>query len=146
MGALFAIAAARATAAVKHQATVYGLMALAALIIVFAAGYALNAGYTMLMFRFGAVTASLIIMGCLMAAAVVCLIASRVIANRPSKTAEQLTKLASPYSAPPVRIPYSREALTAMGAGVAGAASVAVILSLFPSLRDRMRGRARELP
>ncbi|WP_156410466.1 hypothetical protein [Bosea sp. Root381] len=97
------------TAALKHQATVYGLMTLAALIIIFAAGYALNAGHTMLMFSFGAVTASLIITRCLVATAGVCVVASRIFANRPSATAEKLSKLASPYSAPALRLPYSRQ-------------------------------------
>ncbi|WP_156410462.1 hypothetical protein [Bosea sp. Root381] len=129
------------TAAIKRLAAVYGLLALAGLLTIFAAGYALNAGYTMLVFRFGAVIASLIMTGSLVAAAIVCLVASRVIASRPGQTVEKLSTPASPYSAPPLRLSYSRQSTTAAASGIAGVATVIVVLKLFPGLRARLKGK-----
>ncbi|MDU0343170.1 hypothetical protein [Bosea rubneri] len=140
MGALFALFAARVTAALKHQAAIYGLMAAAGVISIFAAGYALDAGHSALMFRYGAITASLVIAGCLIAGAIVCLIAARIVANRPSKTAAKLSALASSYSPSQIRLPFSPQTLIAAGAGLTGAISVA--LFMLPKIRDRLRGRA----
>jgi hypothetical protein len=49
MGGLFAYLAAEAITAIKRKATVYGLMAIGGLLMIFAAGHLLNAGY---MWRF----------------------------------------------------------------------------------------------
>jgi hypothetical protein len=50
MGGLFAYLAAEAITAIKRKATVYGLMAIGGLLMIFAAGHLLNAGYMMLRF------------------------------------------------------------------------------------------------
>lgn len=80
---MLAYASLRVTAALKRAAVVYSLMALGALIAIFAVGYALNAGYTALMFRYGAIAASLAIAGGLSAAAGACALSAYVINRRP---------------------------------------------------------------
>ena len=54
---------------VRRNAVIYGLFGLAALLLLCAAGYALNALHTVLEFRYGAVAASLWVAGGLFAAA-----------------------------------------------------------------------------
>lgn len=77
MGALLAILAAKATFAAKRAASVYGILAVGAVIAVFACAYALNAGYTALMFRHGAAAASLMIAGGLVVLAVAAAVAAQ---------------------------------------------------------------------
>jgi hypothetical protein len=83
MGGLFANLAAEAITALKRKATVYALMAIGGLLLIFSAGYGLNAGYTMLAFRLGATTASLIVAGGLLALAAISMVAATVLARRP---------------------------------------------------------------
>ena len=139
MGALVAYLAAQATVALKRKALIYGLMAIGGLLAVFAAGYALNAGYTMLMFRDGSVTASLIVAGGLLAVAIGCVVAAKVIARRPLISAP--SKLASPYSAASYPLPYSKQSMIAVAAAVAGAAASAAALIKFRGRRTRLRGK-----
>lgn len=134
MGALFALLIARATAALKHQATIYVLMGVAGLIFIFSAGYALNAAYVMLMFRYGAITASLVVAGCLAVAAIGCLIAARIMSIPASETADaKLSRLASSYSPPHIRA----SEVAAAGAGIA---AVMAALFMVPRLWRRWRG------
>ena len=139
MGALVAYLAAQATAALKRKALIYGLMAIGGLLTIFAAGYALNAGHTVLMFRYGSVTASLIVAGGLLAVAVSCVVAAKVIARRALISAP--SKLASPYSAAPYRLPYSKQSMIAVAAALAGATSAGVALIRFKRLRLLLRGK-----
>ncbi|AMJ61948.1 tryptophan-rich sensory protein [Bosea sp. PAMC 26642] len=137
MGGLLAYLAAQAIAAIKRKTLVYGLMSAGGLITIFAAGYALNAAYTMLMFRYGATASSLIVTGALLTVAIGCIVAARIIARRPHVPAAART---APNRAPFPR-PYSRQRLIALAAGLAGAASTGVALVKFPSLRTLLRGR-----
>lgn len=133
MGALLALLIARATAALKHQATIYGLMAVAGLIFIFSAGYALNAGYVMLMFRYGGITASLVVAGCLIVAAIACVVAARIISIPHSETADaKLSRLASSYSPPQIRL---YEVVTV----ATGLAVVAGAMLMLPRLRRRLK-------
>jgi regulator of protease activity HflC (stomatin/prohibitin superfamily) len=140
MGGLFAYLAVEATTALKRKATIYGLIAVAALIALFAAGYAVDAGYTVLMFRYGPLKASLIVAGALLVLAIIMLIAARVIADGPAKSATVPVR-SSPFSTAPAHLPYSRKRLVAVMAGLAGAGSTALALAKSRTLRNLLRGR-----
>jgi branched-subunit amino acid ABC-type transport system permease component len=140
MGGLFAYLAVEATAALKRKATIYGLIAVAALIGLFAAGYAVDAVYTVLMFRYGPLKASLFVAGALLFLALIALIAARVIADR-RPTPVVPSHLSSPYSHPPVHLPYSRKRMVAILAGLAGAGTTALALAKSRTLRNLLRGR-----
>ena len=63
MGGPVAYLALQISASLKRITTIYGLMAFGGLVTIFAAGYALDAVRTKLMFQFGGVLASLIVAG-----------------------------------------------------------------------------------
>ncbi|MGO4171258.1 hypothetical protein [Bosea sp. TAF32] len=69
LGGLGSFIASEVSGAVKRNVTVYGLFGVAALLLLCAAGYALNALHTLLALRYGAIAASLWIAGGLFAAA-----------------------------------------------------------------------------
>ena len=144
MGGLFAYLAAEAITAIKRKATVYGLMAIGGLLLIFSAGYGLNAGYTMLAFRLGATTASLIVAGGLLALATISMVAATILARRPVSHSN-LARQSSPYSHAPYRGPYSPQRIMAVGAAAAGAMSAAALLVRFKSLRNLMRGKHNKL-
>ena len=140
MGGLFAYLAAEAITAIKRKATVYGLMAIGGLLVIFAAGYGLNAAFTMLAFRLGATTASLIVAGGLLALAVISAVAATILARRPVSSSK-IAKQSSPYSHAPYRAPYSRQRVMAIGAGAAGAISAAALLVRFKVIRNLLRSK-----
>lgn len=140
MGGLFAYLAVEATAAIKRKATIYGLIAVAALIGLFALGYAVDAVYTVLTFRYGPLKASLVVAGALLFLAVITLIAARVIADRPTRTVVAADR-SSPFSHAPVHLPYSRKRMVAVLAGLAGAGTTALALAKSRTLRNLLRRR-----
>jgi hypothetical protein len=140
VGGLFAYLAAQAIRAIQRKATVYGLMAIGGLLVIFAAGYGLNAAFTMLAFRLGATIASLIVAGGLLALAAILVVAATILARRPVFS-PTLAERSSPYSHAPYRAPYSRQRATAMGAGAAGAISAAVLVVRSKSMRNVLRGK-----
>jgi hypothetical protein len=140
VGALIAYLAAEATAALKRKGLIFGLLAIGGLISIFAVGYALDAGHRVLMFRYGSVAASLIVAGGLLALAIGCHVAAKVIARRPRMV--EAKKLASPYLVAPHPAPYSKERLIAVAAGLAGAATAIAALIKFKRLRTLLRGRS----
>jgi hypothetical protein len=140
MGGLFAYLAAEAITAIKRKATVYGLMAIGGLLMIFAAGHLLNAGYMMLAFRLGATPASLIVAGGLLALAVILVVAATILARRPV-SASNLAQKSSPFSHAPFRAAYSRQRIMAAGAGAAGAMSAAALLMRFKAIRNLLRSK-----
>lgn len=120
MGGLLAYFAARATAALKRTAASYALMALSGLITIFALGYALNAGYAALMFRYSAIVASLSIAGGLLLAAAACLLAARIVGDRPRAAPAPLNLQYETYMLRRTKLPA-----LAAGAGIAVVAAVA---------------------
>ncbi|KRE15672.1 hypothetical protein ASE66_12565 [Bosea sp. Root483D1] len=98
----------------------YALMALSGLITFFALGYALNAGYTALMFRYGSILASLSIAGGLLLAAAGCLLAARIVGDRPRAAPAPLNLQYEAYMLRRTKWPA-----LAAGAGIAGVAAVA---------------------
>jgi hypothetical protein len=115
-----------ATLTFKRAAMCYGLVALGGLIAAFALGYALNAGYTALMFRYGPVVAGLTAAGGLLAAAASCVVAARIVSRRARMDSAPL-ELSSQYA----HVHLARAArprVIALGAGLAGAATLAVAI------------------
>lgn len=86
---------------VRRNVIVYGLFAFAALLIFCAGGYALNALYTVLMLRYGAVAASLWIAGGLFLTALVALGMATFVKNRrrPPRPAATAAFAAAPIAA-----------------------------------------------
>ena len=72
-GGIGSFIASEVSGAVRRNAIVYGLFGLALLLLLCAAGYALNALHTVLEFRYGAVAASLWVAGGLFGAALLAL-------------------------------------------------------------------------
>jgi hypothetical protein len=91
------------------------------------------------MFRYGSVAASLIVAGALLAIAIGCVVAAKVIAGRPRMGAT--SKLASPFVFAPHPAPYSKQRLIAVAAGLAGAVSAMAALISLKRLRTLLRGR-----
>lgn len=124
----------RATAALKRAVVVYGLMALGALIAIFAFGYALNAGYTALMFRYGPIAASLTIAGGLLAFAAALILAARINHRRPRAPA--LLQTENPYAHVHLAAhPASQRAVT-FGAALAGALTMVAAIVGFRRRRS----------
>lgn len=121
-GAVAAYVTAEVAAALKRKALLYGVLAGAALVAIFAAGYGLNAIYYVIAFRLGTTTASLIIAGALMMAAASCVAGAYAIGRMPSARPSALDT-SSPFL--PTPAPYSRAqilsavavAVSAIGAG-----------------------------
>lgn len=82
-GGLGSFIASEVSGTVKRNATVFGLFAFAALLLLCAGGYALNALHTILSERYGAVAASLWIAGGLALAALIAFCIAIVVRNRP---------------------------------------------------------------
>lgn len=111
-------------------------MAFSGLITVFALGYALNAGYTALMFRYGAIAASLSIAGILLLTAAIFLVAALIVRRWPTAPpALSNLQFARLHAARRTGSP-----VLALGAGLAGAATVAAAIIGF-----RKRARSNEL-
>ena len=123
MGGLFAYLAVQATASLKRKATIYALMALSGLIVIFAMGYALNAGYVALMFRYGATVASLLIAVGLLLTAAGCLIAARIVGNRPRQPPAPFNLQYELHMIRRTKLPA-----LAVAAGLAGVAAVAAAI------------------
>ena len=129
MGGLLAYLAVQATASLKRKATIYALMALSGLIMIFAMGYALNAGYVALMLRYGATVASLQIAGGLLLTAVGCLIAARIVGNHRPRPPTPFNRH---YELHMIR----RTKLPALAVG-AGLASLAAVVAAIVGRRRR---------
>ena len=122
-------------AVLKQRLIAYGLMAASGLIVIFAAGYALDAVHSLLMRRYGGVVASLIIAGSLLFAALVAVGLAIYLRGRPHTSG---TPKSSPYSNPPTRPAVSRETITAVAAVLAGALTAATVIAGSKRLRMLM--------
>lgn len=136
MGGLLAYVSLQATTALKRYAIVYGLWAFGCLIVVFAAGYGLDAFRTWLMFRYGAVLASLIVAGGLIAVAGCLFGVAMVIKRRQPSAASQSTSATR-------GLPYSPSSMLAAGATAAGALTAAVIVARSRLVRAILAGQSR---
>jgi MFS family permease len=118
LGAGLAYLLTQIKALLQRQALIYGLMAAGGLIVIFAAGYGLDAVREMLVVRVGGVYASLIVGGVLLALALICVGIAFYLGRSPGP-AMSARKASSPYANPPRRPLVTGSAMLAGGA-VAG--------------------------
>jgi len=100
-GGIGSFISAEISGVVRRNVTVYGLFGLAALLMLCAGGYALNALHTVLALRYGAVAASLWIAGGLFLAALLALGMAVIVKNRrrPPRPAATAALAAAPLAA-----------------------------------------------
>ncbi len=135
MGGLVAYLALQISASLKRITIIYGLMAFGGLVTIFAAGYALDAVRTKLMFQYGGVLASLIVAGGLIVLAGCVAGTAIAIMNR----APALTrKTASPARSLPYPKSSAPSSLTAAAAAAAGALTAAIIIARSRAVRAFM--------
>jgi len=126
MPGLLAYFTMRMTAALKRAVISYCIMALGALIAISGIGYALNAGYTALMFRYGPIAASLAMAGGLLVASACCIGAARIV-NRRRNIRANREQPTAPYAH--IHLAHrTNPGLLALGAGAATAALVAAAI------------------
>lgn len=134
MAGMAVLLLARIKAVITRSLIVYGLLAVGCLILIFAAGYALDAGRTALAFRYGPVIASLAIAGGLLVAAGLLVGLAMYLWRRPRPMTSELEK-ASPFSTPPYPAPYSIRRLGAIVSAGAGAACAGLAIYLVRARR-----------
>lgn len=132
MGGLVAYLALQISASLKRITTIYGLMAFGGLVTIFAAGYALDAVRTKLMFQYGGVLASLIVAGGLIVFAG-CLVGTAIIIKYRAPASAHRTD--SPARSLPYPKSYSPASLTA---AAAGALTAAIIIARSRAVRAFM--------
>lgn len=133
MGSLLTQIAATVTAAIKRRVMIYGLWGASGLLVMFAAGYALNAVYTFLMFRWGGITASIAVAGGLLLGAAALALVGHFISMMPQRSAYQSLKASPAISRTTKRLtgPGARRAAASAGAGaLAGAGAVFTLAKL----------------
>lgn len=129
-----------ATAAIKRHVIVYALWVVSGLLMIIAAGYALNALHASLMFRWGSIAASLIVAGGLLSCGLGLAVAGYLLSRtRPKSLYERLetsaeVKRMTRYLARPER----RLAPAAAGA-LAGGVAVVTLLFLRRTAATQVR-------
>ena len=100
-GGIGSLISSEVSGVVRRNVTVYGLFGLAALLMLCAGGYALNALHTVLALRYGAVAASLWIAGGLFLSALLALGMALIVKNRrrPPRPAATAALAAAPLAA-----------------------------------------------
>lgn len=134
MGAIVAQLFSAATAAIKRRVIVYALYVASGLFTIFAVGYALNALHASLMFRWGAITASLVVAGGLLLCAICLIIAGYLLSRSQSPSLYQRLQ-ASPEVSKTAKL-LTRPKRT-MAPAAAGAIAGAVAVGTFAFLRRR---------
>jgi len=131
VGALVAQLVSAGTAAIKRRVIVYAFWAASGLFLLFAAGYALNALHASLMFRWGSITASIVVAGGLLFCALGLVIAGYLLSRTRSKSfyermeaSPEVTRLTR-YLARP-----KRRLAPAVAGAVAGAVAVVTLAFL----------------
>lgn len=109
---------------IRRRAVAYGLMGLGGLVVIFAAGYALDAVRTLLMFRYGPLWANLIIAGALLVLAAGCVGVAVFIRSRRPRRAGDI----GPAMTLAPR-PYSAAEMAAAGAATAAAVTATVVVA-----------------
>lgn len=133
MGGLIVFLAAGVVDAIKRRAVVYALMGLGGILAMCAAGYVLRAAHEWLLVRYGEIDASLIITSGLLVAAIMSVVAARIISRRPVRSAPLLDRAASyRLSGQP-----SPRRLKAVSSGVAGAIFSAIAAAIVVRVRNK---------
>lgn len=122
-GGLGSFIASEVSGAVRRNVIVYGLFGFAALLLLCAGGYALNALHTLLELRYGAVAASLWVAGGLFAASLLALIVALVVKSRrrPPRPTATAALAAAPLAAKLIGSRLSWRVVLAGGIVVLGA-------------------------
>lgn len=130
-GAVATYLSLRISSVVKHYSVVYGLMALAAVLVIAAGAWAVHSIYLLLTFRFGTIAASLMVAGGLLAiSGALVVLVTWLQKRRPTALADRLGP--APFVAYPRRRVRS-------GTLVAGA-GVALISALGALVASALRG------
>ena len=135
MGGPLAYLALQISVSLRRITTIYGVMAFSGLVAIFAAGYALDALRTKLMFQYGGVLASLIVAGGLIVLAG-CLVGTAIIIKNRGPASAHRT--ASPVRSLPYPKSFSPASLAAAAAAAAGALTAAVIVARSRAVRAFM--------
>lgn len=136
LGAGFSYLVDQAKAFIQRQAVIYGLLAVGGLILIFAAGYALDAFRVFLSLRIGGVYASLIVAGGLLFAALGCIGTALYIARSPSPDVKPVTR--DPRRSVRSASPPRRTFVTSSGM-LAGGAVTGLIAGILAAKRPWRR-------
>jgi hypothetical protein len=136
VGSLLAPFFATAKAALFRRLAVFGLWAVSGLLIIFATGYALDSLYTFLMFRWGAVEASVAVAAGLFLGAVAAVLAGYFLSRTPSAPLVDRLQHSLKLSANTKGLVRSKKSI-APAAGGALAGVVAAIATLVMLRRRR---------
>lgn len=151
MGGLVAQLVSVATGALKRHLIVYGLWVASGLFAVFAAGYALSALHAALMFRWGSITASLVVAGGLLLCAIGLIIAGYILSRTPPppslyqrlQTSPDISRTAKLLTRP------ERTIVPAAAGAIAGAVAVGTMAYFLrmgrPAVRADWRDRDRSV-
>lgn len=142
MGKLLAHLAETVKAALRRELVIYGLWSAGGLLVLFAAGYALDALYTFLMFRWGGVAASLAVAAGLLLSAVAAVLAGYLISRTPSEPIIDRLQDSLERSPTAKRLDRSKKLMAPTIGGVF-AGAVAAMATLFmlrraPPSRDNL--------
>ena len=136
-----------AKAAVRRRLVIYGLWSAGGLLVLFAAGYALDALYTFLMLRWGGVAASLAIAAGLFLGAVAAVMAGYLISRTPSEPIIDRLQDSLKRSPTAKRLRSKRLMAPAIGGAFAGAlAAMATLVMLrrAPPVRSKFAEAGRK--
>jgi hypothetical protein len=139
VGPLLVSVLAPVVATLKQRLVAWGIMSAAALILIFAVSYFLDAAHALLLTRYGSVSASLIIAGLLLATAAFS-VGLALFLRRP-RASPQTALLPAPYRIPLRKIHLSRQRNRAIAAALAGAISAMTAIAGSKRLRALMAGR-----
>jgi hypothetical protein len=143
VGRLVAYLADAAKSSLFRRLVIYGLWSGGGVLALFAAGYALDALYTILMLRWGGVAASLAVAAGLFLSAVVAVWAGYLISRAPSDPIiDRLQGLLE--SSPTMIRARSAPAIGGALAGAAAAMATLVMLRHAPPSRDKLRQAGRK--
>ncbi|MGO4405674.1 hypothetical protein AB4Z10_15600 [Bosea sp. RAF48] len=125
MGRLVAQLVSVATGALKRHLIIYGLWVASGLFFVFAAGYALSALHAALMFRWGSITASLVVAGGLLLCAIGLIIAGYILSRTPAPSLYQRLQTSPDLSRTAKLLTRPKRTIAPAAAGaIAGAVAV----------------------
>ncbi|MEZ2409044.1 hypothetical protein AB6806_19745 [Bosea sp. RCC_152_1] len=137
-----------AKAALRRRLVIYGLWSAGGLLVLFAAGYALDALYTFLMFRWGGVAASLTVAAGLFLGAVAPVLAGYLISRTPSEPIIGRLQDSLDRSPTTKRLVRSKRLMaTAIGGALAGAVAAMatlVMLRRAPPVRSKFSEAGRK--
>lgn len=146
MGELLAQLVAGATGAIRRRVIVYGLWFAAGLLLIFAAGYAVNGLHALLISWWGAIAASLAVAGGLLLCSIVLVVVGHLLSRRRSTSLYQRLEASPEFSRTAKYRARPKQKLPPVAAGAVAGAVTVITLTLLRrnmSLRDGSRGKAQ---